>query len=957
MVFSPATAPEKVFAERGVDEGEFMRNVEWNPKRKTRVSHPTVIPFSFRRRIQNANLRARSINIPARGNFSFFHLLAHFIFFLAPCRPTDLDSGELLLGKLRAPPFQSSPRAKIVSVDRECLPAANSWSRSEICSKSGDLLFTGASSDHRAINDIRLAQPFSVSSSTALNRIPTLKELEEELEGQARMATKVQEAENKRASKARNREGERGQWWPCETTDAELRELQNEGMISSHWSFMRDSDVPKPDADERVMTKAWVERGLSLPPTEFFLSILNTYGLQPHNICQNSYLLLSNFATLYEGHLGIRPDVRLWQFFFRVNCGSMTFMLRPGRMYPPHDSHESVRYWNAGWFYEKNIPVPAVHEGLPKFNNKPPEELASWSFIPSLALIPTLEKTARRISWLLDTLAEEDLRNILRVPVSGDAAEEDPADDDEEEEHMPRKDTPRPSKRPRAKASASKPELAARPLPRSPRNPSTTTAWTNVQEPITKYMKKSPAIGPATPVPPSTSHAAPQPSPPQAEQSPPPATETPPEIIPVSSEKVGEENSGAKGPTPEEAEVESREEAKANSTGKAEAAASDIVVFPKNFGDPADLTSTPKAYATKFFNKLTEAEKWDLEQDLLNAMMSNAWGKPDTESSEIQDFKKGFGQFLDKLLCKQKVLPSASSSLAAASSELETLRSARKDLETKLAEAEKELTEKSSELIQKTGEFEMKRKADRETIQRQQKELNGLRRYMETAEQHWDLLNEDILEPLGYHEKRRKLFPRDDLLQLAGDDCKDLISACWEICHNLSIKKSRTCEVRKLIKRMDILPELVVDLQASSARSVAAMSLAMCLAHNPDLDLDRVTTGVPQNADVSALLDAVSGYNTRIARRICHDEFYDKVVLPADEPLEAELHKKSEAETRPAQSGSQYTWTSSKDKGGATSPAEDDEKSDDDVSSPAKGKEEEDPKGDDKGESSPAKEK
>jgi hypothetical protein len=34
MLFSPATAPEKVFAERRVDEGEFMRNVEWNPKRK-----------------------------------------------------------------------------------------------------------------------------------------------------------------------------------------------------------------------------------------------------------------------------------------------------------------------------------------------------------------------------------------------------------------------------------------------------------------------------------------------------------------------------------------------------------------------------------------------------------------------------------------------------------------------------------------------------------------------------------------------------------------------------------------------------------------------------------------------------------------------------------------------------------------------------------------------------------
>jgi hypothetical protein len=213
-------------------------------------------------------------------------------------------------------------------------------------------------------------------------------------------------------------------------------------------------------------------------------------------------------------------------------------------------------------------------------------------------------------------------------------------------------------------------------------------------------------------------------------------------------------------------------------------------------------------------------------------------------------------------------------------------------------------------------------------------------------------------DPLGYNEERRSQFPRDDLLQLAGEDCKDLISASRKICHNLSIKKSRTCDVRKLIKRMDVLPELVVDLQASSARGAAAMSLAMCLAHNPDVDIDRVTAGVPPGADVNALLDAVSGYDTRIARRICHDEFYDKVVLPANEPLEAELHKKREVESCPAQSGSQYTWTGSKDQAGAASPAVDEEANDDDdVSSPAKGEEKDAPKADDNVETSPAKEK
>ncbi|KAK1646768.1 hypothetical protein QYE76_064573 [Lolium multiflorum] len=938
------------------------------------------------------------------------------------------------------------------------------------------------------------------------------------------MAAKVQETENKKASKARNREGERGQWWPCETTDTELRELQNEGMISAHWSFIRDTVVPKPGAGEVVMTKAWVERGLSLPCSEFFLSILNTYGLQPHNICPNSYLLLSNFATLCEGHLGIRPDVKLWQFFFRVkketkdkamlNCGSMTFMLRPGRMYPPHDSHESVRYWNAGWFYEKNVSVPEIHDGLPKFNNEPPEELASWSFIPSLSLTPILEKAARRISWLvhdgltgtqltlswftrriqplrynarlicaytgaddqlratrhdlpadslkrrfktlvkvgrgqpipelikdiytnnqcppLATLAEENLRTILRVPVSGDTAEEVPEDEEEEEEQAPRKAAPRPTKRPRAKASGSeagasgeasakKPKIVKPPpldsrkaererlkmlstagkrsRPIIPGAPTPTTAATRTasQEPITKFMKKSPAVGPATPAPPSASHTAPPPSPPQADQSPPPAANTPPEIIPVSSEKVGGEDPKAKGPAQEE--TQDQGEAEVTSSEKVGAGAGDVVVFPKNFGDPSDLTSTPKAYATKFFNKLTETEKWELEQDLLNAMLNNAWGKPDAATSEIQEFKKGVGEFFDKLVCKQKEQQAlhyelhknialqrrvtlgqaenirtlkdknaelnkqladaqgASSSLATTSSELENLRSSYQELEIKLKEAEqqkehaeKQLAEKNSELIREKGEFVLKRNADSETIKRQQKELNGLRKYMETAEHHWDLLAENILEPLGYSERRRNKFPRDDVLSLAGDDCKDLISASRKICHNLSLKKSRTCGLRKLVKRMDILPELVTDLQASSARGAAAMTLTMCLAHNPEMDLDRVTSGVPPTADVGALLDAVSGYDTRIARRIRHDEFYDKAVLPADEPLEDELQKERDAEARPAESGTQFTWTSSKDapqeepkSSAATS--EEDEESDEDVSSPAEGAKGKDPEG------------
>jgi hypothetical protein len=117
---------------------------------------------------------------------------------------------------------------------------------------------------------------------------------------------------------------------------------------------------------------------------------------------------------------------------------------------------------------------------------------------------------------------------------------------------------------------------------------------------------------------------------------------------------------------------------------------------------------------------------------------------------------------------------------------------------------------------------------------------------------------------------------------------------------------------------------------------------------------------------VNALLDAVSGYDTRIARRIRHEEFYDKVVLPIDEPLEEELEKECDAEARPTGSGddSQYTWTSSKEaeknksKGSVASSTEEAKESDEDaVSSPAKDEEKSKPQADDEGCSSPVKEK
>jgi hypothetical protein len=94
------------------------------------------------------------------------------------------------------------------------------------------------------------------------------------------MAAKVHETEQKRASKARNREGEKGQWWPCDVMESELKAFEKKGLLApKSWKFTKKSITPTPAPNERVFTKTWVEQGISLPPSEFFLSVLNTYGL------------------------------------------------------------------------------------------------------------------------------------------------------------------------------------------------------------------------------------------------------------------------------------------------------------------------------------------------------------------------------------------------------------------------------------------------------------------------------------------------------------------------------------------------------------------------------------------------------------------------------------------------------------------------------------------------------
>ncbi|KAK1653061.1 hypothetical protein QYE76_070866 [Lolium multiflorum] len=226
-----------------------------------------------------------------------------------------------------------------------------------------------------------------------------------DVEGTSAVPEKTSEAEKKaeemaaKKSKARQRDSEsKGKWWPCTTTNIELQNLEGEGFLQpGSWRATPNALAPAPQDNEMVLTKALVERGFSFPPSDFFLEILKAYGLQPHNISPNNVLAISNHVTLCEGHLRVTPELSLFQYYFTVKkerirqsselatCGTITFMIRPGRVYPHTDRHESARYWSAGFFYLKDVSDPANARKLPPFKNCPATELPTWSHCPHIS--------------------------------------------------------------------------------------------------------------------------------------------------------------------------------------------------------------------------------------------------------------------------------------------------------------------------------------------------------------------------------------------------------------------------------------------------------------------------------------------------------------------------------------------------------------------------------------------
>jgi hypothetical protein len=96
-------------------------------------------------------------------------------------------------------------------------------------------------------------------------------------------------------------------------------------------------------------------------------------------------------------------------------------------------------------------------------------------------------------------------------------------------------------------------------------------------------------------------------------------------------------------------------------------------------------------------------------------------------------------------------------------------------------------------------------------------------------------------------------------LRIATDAAKKeldgLLNAGRQACGSLQIVGSANLSTIGLTKKLLLVPGLVADWKQSSARGGARTALTLAKAHYPKLDLDLVTSGIPESGKDGAPMD------------------------------------------------------------------------------------------------------
>jgi hypothetical protein len=178
----------------------------------------------------------------------------------------------------------------------------------------------------------------------------------------------------------------KGEWIPSNVAERDLRSYEHEGLIPPRerctWRSAVGDLIPAPRG-EIVALMSHIERGISFPLSDFCSAVFNFYQVQPFQLSPNSVLIMSGFAALCEGYLGVSPSLELFRYYYSMkrvtlysggplqNCGNITFKIHTCRTFPDIAGHESVKGWTGSYFYCKDIPKEDDDISWPAFIDGP----------------------------------------------------------------------------------------------------------------------------------------------------------------------------------------------------------------------------------------------------------------------------------------------------------------------------------------------------------------------------------------------------------------------------------------------------------------------------------------------------------------------------------------------------------------------------------------------------------
>jgi hypothetical protein len=120
----------------------------------------------------------------------------------------------------------------------------------------------------------------------------------------------------------------------------------------------------------------------------------------------------------------------------------------------------------------------------------------------------------------------------------------------------------------------------------------------------------------------------------------------------------------------------------------------------------------------------------------------------------------------------------------------------------------------------------------------------------------------------------------------AKKELDGLLNAGHQACRSLQIVGSASLSTIGLTKKLLLMPGLVVDWKQSSAQGGARTALTLAKAHYPELDLDLITSGIPESGedgapvDEAAIRQSVLGYDQLCALGTQLNVCYEAYNLP-----------------------------------------------------------------------------